>query len=95
MNLGQILNGVRMSLVALQGQSLQDYLWSGVHCLDQLGFVADGACPHLSYSVQLGGKVGRDISWLAGESGRNWVDDSRRACHGFQGNGHQDVLVTS
>ena len=95
MNLGQILNGVRMSLVALQGQPLQDYPWSGVHCLDQLGLVADGACPHLSYSIQLGGKVGRNISWLAGGSGRKGVDDGRRACHGFQGNGHQGVFVTN
>ena len=51
MNLGQTSNGVRMNLVAFQGQPLQDYPWFGGHCLDQLGLVADGACPHLSYSI--------------------------------------------
>ena len=84
-----------MSLMTLQGQSLQDYPWSGAHCLDQLGLVADGACPHLSYFVQLGGKVCRYISLLAGGGGRKGMDDGRRACHGLQGNGHQGVTVTT
>ena len=95
MNFGQTLNGVRMDLVAFQGQPLQDYPWFGVHCLDQLGLVADGTCPHLSYSVQFCGKVGRDIIWLTGGSGGNGMDDVRRAGHGFQENGHQGVFVTS
>ena len=63
MNLGQILNGVRMSLVALQGQPLQDYPWSGVHCLDQLGLVADEACPHLSHSIQQGHQLAGWREW--------------------------------
>ena len=49
--LGHTLNGVRMNLVAFQGQPLQVYPWFGSYCLDQLGLVADGTCSYLSYSV--------------------------------------------
>ena len=38
-----------MNFDILNRQSLQYHPRSGGHCINQFSFVADGACPHLSY----------------------------------------------
>ena len=51
---GKALNCGRVNFDIFNRQSLQYHPGSGGHCINQFCFVAAGACPHLSYSIQFG-----------------------------------------
>ena len=51
---GKALNCGRVNFDIFNRQPLQYHPGSGGHSINQFCFVADGACPHLSYSIQSG-----------------------------------------